>query len=111
MEAQAEVTPFLQQQDGLVHGGTIATIADIVTGFAAFSLVAPRDRVVTSDLKITFFTPGRGEILFARGWVIKPGYRLQYCEGEVYIVNGSEFTLIAKAFAIMATIHGKEKGD
>lgn len=109
MECEAPLAQHLQQQDGLVHGGVTATAADLVTGFAAFSLVNPDDRVVTSDLKISYFRPGRGEKLFARGWVIKPGSRLHYCEGEVYVVTGNEHTLIAKAYAIMAVIEGKNK--
>jgi uncharacterized protein (TIGR00369 family) len=109
IEGKAPLEKFLQQQDGMVHGGVTATIADLVTGFAAFTLVSKDDRVVTSDLKVSYFSPGRGEVVFARGWVVKPGSRLQYCEGEIYTVSGGEFHLIAKSFAIMAVIQGKNK--
>jgi uncharacterized protein (TIGR00369 family) len=108
-EGEAHIEQFLRQQDGMVHGGVTATVADLVTGFAAFSLVGPDDRVVTSDLKISYFSPGQGEAIFARGWVIKPGKRLHYCEGEIYTTNGGKMTLIAKTFAIMAVIQGKNK--
>ncbi len=108
-EGSAPMLNFLRQQDGMFHGGVIATVADLVTGFAAFSLVGKDDRVVTSDLKISYFSPGKGDTIFARGWVIKPGKRLNYCEGEIYDVQGDKMTLIAKAYAIMATIEGKNK--
>ena len=108
-EGSAPMKPFLRQQDGKFHGGVIATVADLVTGLAAFSLVAPDDRLVTSDLKISYFSPGTGDAIFARGWVIKPGKRLHYCEAEIYDTRGDEMVLIAKAFAIMAVIEGKNK--
>ena len=109
IEGSAPIEQFLRQQDGMVHGGVTATVADLVTGLAAFTLVGPHDRVVTSDLKISYFSPGTGETVFARGWVIKPGSRLHYCEGEIYTIDGGELKLIAKAFAIMAVIHNKNK--
>ncbi|MDQ3072606.1 MAG: PaaI family thioesterase [Bacteroidota bacterium] len=109
IEGEALMDTALQQQDGLVHGGVTATVGDIVTGFAAFSLVRDEDRVVTSDLKISYFRPGRGEKVLARGWVIKPGSRLHYCEGEIYVATGNEYTLIAKVYSIMAVIRGKDK--
>lgn len=108
-EAEAPLALHLQQQDGMVHGGVTATIADLVTGFAAFTLADKDDRVVTSDLKVSYFSPGRGDKIFARGWVIKPGKRLHYCEGEIYVVKDGEYILIAKAYAIMAVIQGKNK--
>lgn len=109
IETEAQLIRELQQQDGLVHGGVTATAADLVTGFAAFTLVQQDDRVVTSDLKISFFSPGRGDKIFARGWVVKPGSRLHYCEAEIYVVRGEAYQLIAKATAIMAVLQGKNK--
>ena len=109
IEGSAIMEPFLRQQDGNFHGGVIATVADLVTGLAAFSLVGPHDRVVTSDLKISYFSPGYGDHIFARGWVLKPGKRLHYCEGEIYDIRGEESFLIAKAYAIMAVIEDKNK--
>lgn len=109
IEGGAPLREDLKQQDGFIHGGVSATCADLVTGFAAFSLVGNDDRVVTSDLKISYFSPGKGEAIFARGWVIKPGARLMYCEGEIYSVEEGRTLLIAKAYAIMAVIRGKNK--
>ena len=108
-EASAPLKQHLLQQDGLVHGGVTATIADLVTGFAAFSLVKKDDRVVTSDLKVSYFSPGRGDTVFARGWVIKAGSRLHYCESEIYVIKDGEYNLIAKGYSIMAVIEGKNK--
>ena len=111
MEGEAPFINALEQQDGLVHGGVIATVADLVTGFAAYSMVEAGNKVVTSDLKVSYFSPGKGQKIFARGWVVKPGKRLQYCEGEIYTVQNNEYQLIAKVFSIMAVIHEKIKDN
>ena len=93
-----------QQQTGLVHGGVTATVADIVAGFAAYTLVPENHHVVTGEIKISYFSPGKGEKLHAKGWVIKQGRKLNFCEAEVWCVNGEKRTLIAKATTTMATI-------
>lgn len=102
IEGRAPLAHFLTQQDGYVHGGVTATLADIVCGFAAFSLVREEEHVVTGDLSLAFLAPGKGEYVFARGYVIKPGKRLNFCEGEVYTedeLNGD--TLIARVHTTM----------
>jgi uncharacterized protein (TIGR00369 family) len=92
------------QQDGFTHGGVIATVADIVAGFAAYTLVGENEHVVTGELKISYFSKGEGNILRAKGRVIKAGKRVNFCEAEVYIVNGDNEKLIAKASTSMITI-------
>lgn len=93
-----------QQQTGLVHGGVTATVADIVAGFAAYTCVPADHHVVTGEIKISYFSPGRGEKLHAIGKVIKQGRKLNFCEAEVWCYKGAEKTLIAKATTTMATI-------
>ena len=68
-----------KQQKGLLHGGVTATIADIVSGFAAYTLVSSEEEVVTAELKISYLNPGVGDQIFARGWVLKSGRRMKYC--------------------------------
>src|SRR5690348_10948246 len=57
IEGEAILDQKLQQQDGFVHGGVTSTVGDIVTGFAAFSLVDKDDRVVTSNLNVSYYAP------------------------------------------------------
>lgn len=96
--------PIHYQQDGFAHGGVVATLADIVAGFAASTLVAADEHVVTGEVKISFFKKGLGDKLRARGTVIKPGRRINFCEAEVLSVIDDKETLIAKATATMITI-------
>lgn len=98
------------QQHLFVHGGATATMADIVMGFAAFSLAGAEEGTVTADLRVSYLNPGVGEKLIAKGWVVKPGNMLSFCESEVWVEQaGGELVLIAKASATMATIRPVKK--
>ena len=103
-EGEMELKPIHFQQDGFAHGGVIASIADIVAGFAAYTLVGTDQHVVTGEIKISYFAKGNGEILRAKGKVIKAGKRVNFCEAEVFSVNGDIETIIAKASTSMITI-------
>lgn len=103
-EGELKMEPMHHQQDGFAHGGLVATIADIVAGFAAYTLVGGKEHVVTGEIKISYFKKGMGSLLRARGTVIKPGKRLNFCEAEVYSVEENAETLIAKASTTMITL-------
>lgn len=102
MEGKIQFKDFLKQQSGFLHGGVIATLADLVSGFAAYSLVAENEYVVTSDLKISYLNPGVCEKVLAKGWVIKAGSRMHFCESEV--LDAVTGLLIAKASATMVIV-------
>lgn len=108
-EGWLDLTLDHQQQTGLVHGGVTATLADIVAGFAALTVVAEDQHVVTGEIKISYFTPGRGQKLHAIGWVVKQGRKMSFCEAEVWSVAGDKRTLIAKASTSMVTIFPEDK--
>jgi acyl-coenzyme A thioesterase PaaI-like protein len=40
-------------------------------------------QVFTAELKVTYLRPGTENEIFAKGWVIKPGKNLHFCEAEV----------------------------
>jgi uncharacterized protein (TIGR00369 family) len=103
-EGRMSIKEIHKQQKGLVHGGVIATVADIVAGFAAYTMVPDDHHVVTGEIKISYFRPGLGDELVAKGYVIKPGKKLQFCEAEVYCVHHGESILIAKATTTMVTV-------
>ena len=100
VEAELPLALAHQQQRGFVHGGVTATLADLVAGFAATTLVPDTHGVVTADLRISYLHPGVGQRLRAVGWVLKPGRRLHFCEAEVWCDD----LLIAKASATMAVV-------
>ncbi len=102
MEGELPFKEVLRQQSGILHGGVIATLADVVCGIAAYSLVAENEYVVTSDLKVSYLNPGVGNRILAKGWVIKAGNRMLFCEAE--IIDAESQLLIAKSSATMVII-------
>jgi uncharacterized protein (TIGR00369 family) len=93
----------LQQMD-FVHGGVTATVADIVAGFAAFTLVKHGQGVVTVELKVSYLNPAKGDVLQAKGYVIKAGQRLYFCESELWVGD----LLVAKASLTMAVVNPED---
>jgi uncharacterized protein (TIGR00369 family) len=92
------------QQMGFVHGGVTATMADITTGFAAFTLVDKNQSVVTVDLKVNYINPGKGHQLKAKAQVYKAGSKLIFCKAEIFVVNENGETQIGFADSIMAVL-------
>tara|TARA_B100000029_G_scaffold400118_1_gene398968 strand:+ start:102 stop:569 length:468 start_codon:yes stop_codon:yes gene_type:complete len=95
---------FLGQQHGYFHGGVIGTIADNACGYAAFSLAAAEDSVLTVEYKLNLVAPGKGEALIARGEVIKPGRTLTVCEARIYAVNRGKEKLSAIALETLTLL-------
>jgi uncharacterized protein (TIGR00369 family) len=101
---EMEIGKQIEQQDGFVHGGAVATIADIVAGFAAYTLVDVEERVVTAEIKVSYFRPAKGDRIYAIGKVIKPGSKFHFCEAEVWVQTGEKHSLVAKATTTMAVV-------
>lgn len=83
IEGYLDVLDHHLQQSKFLHGGVTATLADLVAGFAAFTLVEKHQTVVTSDLKISYLNPGTGSKVLAKGWVLKAGSKLIFAEAEI----------------------------
>jgi len=92
------------QQDGFVHAGLIATMADHTAGYASFSLVPPDRRILTVEYKINFLSPASGDYLECRSRVLKSGKTLLVTESDVYAVRGDKEALVAKALLTMAAV-------
>jgi uncharacterized protein (TIGR00369 family) len=102
--SRIEVQGHHLQQDGFVHAGVLATLADHTAGYAAYTLIPEDHRILTVEFKINFLAPARGEFVECRANVIKPGRRILVVESEVFgIRNGSE-TMAAKALLTMAAV-------
>jgi uncharacterized protein (TIGR00369 family) len=81
----------LGQQHGFFHAGALAAVADSAGGYAAYTLMAAGDSVLTVEYKINLLAPGRGEEAIARARVVRAGRTLTVCQVEVFAVtNGGE---------------------
>ena len=80
-EVAVDYSPGLAQQKGFFHG-------DTACGYAAYSLMAAQDSLLTVEYKLNIMGPGDGERLSARASVVRAGARLTICEGRVYNEKG-----------------------
>ncbi|QVQ28669.1 PaaI family thioesterase [Achromobacter deleyi] len=83
----------LCQQNGFLHAGISTTIADSAGGYAAFTLFGPGEDVLTSEFKMNFLAPAKGDRFVASGRVVKPGKRLSVCQVEMHAYDGEQATL------------------
>ena len=97
----------LTQQHGYVHGGALATIVDSAAGYAAFSLMPAGASILTVEYKLNLLRPGEGELMIARGKVIKPGRSLSVVNADVYAVKGGVETLVVTSIHTLMVLHGK----
>ena len=77
----------LSQQHGYFHAGATAAVADSAGGYAAFSLMGPGDSVLAVEFKINLLEPARGEMLVARGQVVRSGRTLSVCRVDVFAIR------------------------
>ena len=73
----------LTQQHGYVHAGVVAAIADSAAGYAAMSLMPAGSEVLTVEFKLNLLAPAAGDLLIARGRVLRAGRTLTVCEATV----------------------------
>ncbi len=91
----APILPEAMQQHGFAHAGLTFSIGDLAAGYAALTLIPEDHEVVTAEMKINLLAPGRGDLLIARGMVVKPGRRLIVVAAEVFARTGHGETMIA----------------
>ena len=94
----------LMQQHDYFHGGATATIADSAAGYAALSLFPAGIGVLTAEFKINLLNPAVGDLLVARGRVIKPGRTLTVSRSDVYAFENDQETHIATALVTLMSI-------
>ena len=82
----------------MVHGGAIATLADVTVMAAAWcGAEAPKElRGVTVSMALDFMAPARATDVIGVGRVLRRGRSLVNCEAEIVDPSG---TLVAKALA------------
>lgn len=97
----------LSQQHGYFHAGAIGTIGDNASGYAAYTLMPADATVLTVEYKLNLLTPGSGELLIARGQVIKPGRTLTVCRSDIFAIKNGQEKLCATALVTLMTLAGK----
>lgn len=73
----------LNQPQGLMHGGAIATLIDTVVVPAIGTAYPDARAFSTIEMSVRYLDTVRQEDLVAEGWVTKRGRRVVFCEVEV----------------------------
>ena len=98
------------QQDGFVHAGVQATVADHTAGTAGATLIPAGRAVLSIEFKINLLRPARGERLVCRAKVLRGGKSVSVVESEVHAVSDGRESLVSKATVTLAIVPrpGKE---
>lgn len=92
--------PELTQQNGYIHAGVLATVADSACGYAAYSLMPPGSGVLSVEFKVNLLRPARGQSFLARAEVIKAGRTLTVVGADVFGIDENDER------ALVATMQG-----
>lgn len=110
-EIELPYSDAVSQQHGFFHGGVIGTIADSAGGYAAFGLMDAEDGILTVEYKLNLMAPADGDLLVARGQVVRAGRTLTVARAEVGVVkNGVEIACAAMQQTLMRIVGRAEVG-
>ena len=106
VDIELPVRDEIVQQYGFVHGGVVAMIADSAGGYAAFSLMPADASVLTVEYKVNMLAPAQGDVLIARGEVLKAGRSLSVVRADVWARTGARENRVAAMQQTMMVMHG-----
>jgi uncharacterized protein (TIGR00369 family) len=75
-------------QNGIIHGGVLASLIDSACACAALSLTYPKAFVTTIDLQIAYLKPVSKGTLTAKAECIKSGKTIFFCEAKIFNDEG-----------------------
>lgn len=103
-EMRIPITPALTQHLGFVHGGVIASLADMALAFAGGPMMG--EGAVTAEFKINYVRPGMGEALIGRGEVVAAGKSQAVVRADVFALADGVEKLCATAQGTIAKTSG-----
>lgn len=94
----------LTQQHGFLHAGVVTAVLDSSCGYAAFSLMPPGSGVLSVEFKVNLLAPAKGEVLIARGRVLRAGRTITVCQADGFMRSGEQETMVAVMQATIMTV-------
>jgi uncharacterized protein (TIGR00369 family) len=104
-QSRVNIQECHRQQDGFIHAGVMATMADHTAGYAAFTTVPEEFQILTIEFKVNFLRPAYGHELVCRSRVIRPGSQIIIAESEVFDQRAEAEILAAKALVTLMAVH------
>ena len=77
----------LSRNDGIIHGGAIASVIDSAFAFAIIPILAENERTVTVDLTIHYLRPLSGGAARTIARVVRAGRRVITVSAELFDEN------------------------
>lgn len=104
VEIAVPMRDALMQQHGYAHGGVVSYLADNAISFAGG--IGLRSDVLTSEFKINYLRPAKGERLVARAVARSVGRRQAVCTCEIFSIEdgrGERLCAIAQGTVVRLT--------
>lgn len=106
--SRVDINENHRQQDGFIHAGVMATMADHTAGYAGFTTVPETFQILTIEFKINFLKPAFGTALECSSTVIRRGRQVIIAESEVRDIRKDGEVVVAKAMVTLMAVP-KEK--
>jgi uncharacterized protein (TIGR00369 family) len=104
-QSKVKIEAHHRQQDGFIHAGVMATMADHTAGYSAFTIVPEDVQILTIEFKINFLRPAYGNTLVCRSNVIREGSQIIISESDVFDMREGDEVLVAKALITLMPVH------
>jgi len=104
VEIELPYREALTQQHGFLHAGVVTAVLDSTCGYAAFSLMPPGAGVLSVEFKVNLLAPAQGELLIARGRVLRAGRTISVCQADATMRSGGRDTPVATMLATIMTV-------
>jgi len=103
--------PFRQdltQQNGFLHAGVTASLADSAAGYAAYTVMPPDSNVLSIEFKHNLLSPAIGARFRARGQVLRAGRQIVVVQATVFAEqeDGTEKPVAQMQATMMQVRHG-----
>jgi uncharacterized protein (TIGR00369 family) len=107
VEIELPYREALTQQHGFLHAGVVTAVLDSTCGYAAFSLMPPGAGVLSVEFKVNLLAPAKGDVLIARGRVLRAGRTISVCQADGIMRSVSHETPIATMLATIMAVMGR----
>jgi uncharacterized protein (TIGR00369 family) len=93
-------------QNGVVHGGVLASIADSACAVAGISMVFPENLATTINLQLSYLKPVTQGRFRAEGRCLRAGKNVLFCEAQVRDEGGNLVCTASSQLMVIARKSG-----
>jgi uncharacterized protein (TIGR00369 family) len=97
------IRPELKQNQGLLHGGAMASLIDTATAFAIVSQLTKSEKFTTVDLTINYLRPITEGVATCQARVVRAGRRILTLSAEVHDEAGNLAAIAVSTYLMLAS--------